>query len=71
MKSKELIAMYFNTQLTQQEEQVRDLQQRVRHRKIDVNDSYELQYALVRYETIKQISRDIAVFLRIENNIIK
>lgn len=40
MKSKELIAMYFNTQLTQQEEQVRDLQQRVRHRKIDVNDSY-------------------------------
>lgn len=71
MKSKELIAMYFNTQLTQQEEQVRDLQQRVRHRKIDVNDSYELQYALVRYETIKQISRDISVFLRIENNIIK
>lgn len=71
MKSKELIAAYFNTQLTLQEECVRDLQQRVRHRKIDVNDSYELQYALVRYETTKQISRDVSVFLRINDNDIK
>ena len=71
MKSKELIASYFNAQLTEQEERVRDLKQRVRHREIDVSDSYELQYALVKYETIKQISKDISVFLRIENNIIK
>lgn len=67
MKSKELIASYFNAQLTQQEEQVRDLQQRVRHRRIDVNDSYELQYALVRYETTKQICKDISVFLKIDD----
>lgn len=67
MKSKELIASYFNAQLTQQEEQVRDLQQRVRHRRIDVNDSYELQYALVRYETTKQISKDVSVFLKIDD----
>ena len=71
MKQKELIAEYFISQLTQQEEQVRDLQQRVRHRRIDVNDSDELQYALVRYETTKQISRDISVFLRIKDNSIK
>lgn len=71
MKQKELIAEYFISQLTQQEEQVRDLQQRVRYRRIDVNDSYELQYALVRYETTKQISRDISVFLRIKDNTIK
>lgn len=68
---KELIAEYFNAQLTQQEEEVNDLQQRVRFRKIYVNDSYELQNALVRYETTKQICRDISVFLRIEDNVIK
>lgn len=67
MKSKELIASYFYAQLTQQEEQVKDLQQRVRHRSVDVNDSYELQYALVRYETTKQISKDISVFLKIDD----
>ena len=71
MKSKEIIATYLNTQLTEQEERIRVLQQHVRHREICVNDSYELQYALVKYETIKQMSRDISVFLRIENNIIK
>lgn len=65
---KELIAKYFNSQLTATEEEVRCLQQRVRFRRIDVNDSYELQNALVRYETIKQVCKDISVFLRIENN---
>lgn len=65
---KELISRYFNSQLTATEEEVRVLQQRVRFRRIDVNDSYELQNALVRYETIKQVCKDISVFLRIENN---
>ena len=65
---KELISRYFNSQLTATEEEVRVLQQRVRFRRIDVNDSYELQNALVRYETMKQICKDISVFLRIENN---
>lgn len=68
---KELIARYFNSQITATEEEVRNLQQRVRFRRIDVNDSYELQNALVRYETMKQICKDISVFLRIDNNIIK
>ena len=65
---KELISRYFNSQLTATEEEVRVLQQRVRFRRIDVNDSYELQNALVRYETMKQICKDISVFLRIEND---
>ena len=43
---KELIARYFNSQITATEEEVRILQQRVRFRRIDVNDSYELQNAL-------------------------
>lgn len=68
ISDKELIAKYFNVQLTESEEQVRLLQQRVRFRHIDVNDSYELQNALVKYETIKQISKDMSVFLHIENN---
>lgn len=68
---KELIVRYFNSQITATEEEVRCLQQRVRFRRIDVNDSYELQNALVRYETIKQVCKDISVFLRIENNDIK
>lgn len=71
LNDKELIAKYFNVQLTESEEQVRLLQQRVRFRRIDVNDSYELQNALVKYETIKQIRNDISVFLHIEDNIIK
>ena len=68
LNDKELIAKYFHVQLTESEEQVRLLQQRVRFRNIDVNDSYELQNALVKYETIKQISNDISVFLLIENS---
>lgn len=68
ISDKELISKYFYVQLAESEEQVRLLQQRVRFRHIDVNDSYELQNALVKYETIKQISKDISVFLHIENN---
>ena len=67
---KEIISEYFNSQLTQQEKEVKELQQRVRFREIYVNDSYELQNALVRYETTKQICKDVSVFLRIEDNVI-
>ena len=67
MKSKELIASYFNAQLTESEERVRVLKQRVRHREIDVSDSYELQYALVEYEITKRICKDISVFLKIDD----
>lgn len=68
---KELIAEYFKTQLEQSEKEVKELQQRVRFREIYANDSYELQYSLVKLEVIKQIFRDISVFLRIDNNVIK
>ena len=68
---KEFIAEYFKTQLEQSEKEVKELQQRVRFREIYTNDSYELQYALVKLEVIKQIFRDISVFLRIDGNTIK
>ena len=68
---KEFIAEYFKTQLEQSEKEVKELQQRVRFREIYTNDSYELQYALVKLEVIKQIFRDISVFLRIDGNSIK
>ncbi|MCM1328088.1 MAG: hypothetical protein NC253_01480 [Ruminococcus sp.] len=62
---KEIILEYINTQLTEREAEVKELQQRVRFREIYVNDSYELQNALVRYETSMQIFKDILVFLRL------
>lgn len=71
MKQKELVAEYLLNQLTFYEDEVQTIQQRVRNRKIYVNDSYELQYALVRLELFQQVVKDISVFLRIENNVIK
>lgn len=68
---KEIILEYINTQLTEREAEVKELQQRVRFREIYVNDSYELQNALVRLETSRQIFKDISVFLRIEGNKVK
>lgn len=63
LKEKELIYRYFNSQLTLAEEELREIQQRVRFRRIDVTDSYELQNAAVKYETMKQISSDILLLL--------
>lgn len=71
MKRKEIVAQYLNNQLSYMEAEVNDLQTRVRMRKINVEDSYELQYALVRLELMKQVSKDISVFLRIDDNVIK
>ena len=68
---KELISEYFITQLTERENEVNELQKNVRFRKVEVTDSYELQYALVRHETTKQISKDIFALMLIEDNVIK
>lgn len=70
-KSKEMILSYFLSQLTAMEEDVYQLQSRVRTRRIDVNDNVELIIALVRLELMRQVAADISVFLRIENNKIK
>lgn len=71
MKQKEIVAEYFNTQITAMEYEVQQLQNRVRFRRIDVNDNVEMMCALVRLELMKQVCRDVSVFLRIEDNIIK
>lgn len=71
MRQKEIVAQYFNTQITAMEYEVQQLQNRVRFRRIDVNDNVEMMCALVRLELMKQVCRDVSVFLRIEDNIIK
>ena len=71
MKRKEIIAEYFYNQINHMEDEVHELQRRIRTRNVGVEDSYELQYALVRLELMKQVRNDISVFLRIENNVIK
>ena len=71
MKQKEIVAQYFNNQITAMEADVQNLQNRVRFRRIDVNDAYEIAYALAQLELMRQVSKDISVFLRIENNVIK
>lgn len=71
MRQKEIVAQYFNTQITAMEYEVQHLQNRVRFRRIDVNDNVEMMCALVRLELMKQVCRDVSVFLRIEDNFIK
>lgn len=62
---KELIMSYFNAQITALEDDISKLQSRVRFRKVDVTDTYELQYALIRLEQMRQICSDITTFLRL------
>lgn len=42
INEKELILSYFNSQITALENDVSNLQTRVRFRKVDVSDTYEL-----------------------------
>ena len=55
MKIREIIAKYFLSQITAMEEEVYQLQSRVRCRRIDVNDSFEMIIALVRLELMRQV----------------
>lgn len=71
MKIREIIAKYFLSQITAMEEEVYQLQSRVRCRRIDVNDSFEMIIALVRLELMRQVCKDIFVFLRIDDDNLK
>ena len=71
MKIREIIAKYFLSQITAMEEEVYQLQSRVRCRRIDVNDSFEMIIALVRLELMRQVCKDIFVFLRIDDDFLK
>ncbi len=64
------ISSYFNTQITQLEETVNELQTKCRFRKVDLSDIYELQYSLVRLELMKQVCKDITVFLNFDKNFV-
>ncbi len=63
MRKTELIAKYALAQLNRAELEVEELQRRMRFRRIDVNDTYELQYALVRLEMAQQFNKDICALL--------
>ena len=69
-KEKIFISSYFNTQITQLEETVNELQAKCRFRKVDLSDTYELQYSLVRLELMKQVCKDITVFLNFDKNFV-
>lgn len=70
-REKIFISSYFNTQITQLEETVGELQTRCRFRKVDLSDTYELQYALVRLELMKQVCSDVTVFLNFDKNFVE
>lgn len=65
MRKYELVAQYALTQLELAERDVEEIQRRLRFRKVDVNDSYELQYALVRLEMARQYNKDICSLLSV------
>lgn len=65
----ELISNYCYAQLCDAENAVSELQQRVRWRKVDTNDSIEMMCALVRLETIQQVTKDISVFIRMRTRL--
>lgn len=63
MRKYELIAQYALAQLERAECDVEEIQRRLRFRNVTVNDSYELQYALVRLEMAHQFNKDICALL--------
>ena len=64
MKLYELISNYCYAQLCDAENDVSELQRRLRFRRVDTNDSVEMMCALVRLETLQQVTKDISTFIR-------
>lgn len=71
MKLYELISEYCYAQLTNAENEVSELQRRVRFRRVDTNDSVELMCALVRLETLQQVFKDITTFISMRTRLKK
>ena len=64
MRKYELIAQYFLAQLNAAEIEVQELQRRVRYRRIDINDCFELELALYKLELLQEVNKNIMVFLQ-------
>ncbi len=65
MRKYELIAEYLIAQLYQAENDVQEYQRRLKFRKVEMYDCYELQLALYKLELLQEITKNITVFLRL------
>lgn len=66
-KQKELYYSYILNQRTYLEQDIQELQSRIRYRTIGITDLVELLIAKTRYETFCEVTRDINYLLNIEN----
>lgn len=70
MKNKEvdLLWRYILNNLTAMEQEVQQLQQNLRYRKIDTVDCHELSLAIERLNTFQKVSNDILLLLRMDKS---
>lgn len=70
MKNKEveLLWRYIINNLTVLEQEVQQLQQNLRYRRIDTIDCHELALAIERLNTFQKVSNDILLLLRIDKS---
>lgn len=70
MKNKEveLLWRYILNNLTAMEQEVQQLQQNLRYRKIDTVDCHELALAIERLNTFQKVSNDILLLLRMDKS---
>lgn len=71
MKNKEveLLWRYILNNLTAMEQEVQQLQQNLRYRRIDTIDCHELALAIERLNTFQKVSNDILSLLRMDKSI--
>lgn len=70
MKNKEveLLWRYILNNLTALEQEVQQLQQNLRYRRIDTIDCHELSLAIERLNTFQKVSNDILLLLRLDKD---
>lgn len=70
MKNKEieLLWRYIINNLTALEQEVQQLQQNLRYRRIDTVDCHELALAIERLNTFRKVSNDILLLLRLDKD---
>ena len=70
MKNKEveLLWRYILNNLTAMEQEVQQLQQNLRYRRIDTVDCHELSLAIERLNTFRKVSNDILLLLRLDKD---
>lgn len=70
MKNKEveLLWRYILNNLTALEQDVQQLQQNLRYRRIDTIDCHELALAIERLNTFQKVSNDILLLLRMDKD---